>query len=108
MKLSKEQFVKYVNEYKRMQKEESEIIDALDVCPEWRPSGWLNSFYDFLDEMCELEPDPVIGTTLDWWVLETNFGKTNATIWVDGKEIELFDARALYDYLVDYEVKTRK
>lgn len=108
MKLSREQFVDYVNRYKKMREEEEEIINALDMNPEWKPSQWINSFYDFLDEMCELEPDPSIGTTLDWWVFETNFGDSESyiepIIITEDGTISLNSAGALYDYLMKYEV----
>ena len=108
MKLSKEQFIRYVNNYKRMSKEESEVIDALDVCPDWRPSGWVNSYYDLLSDMCELKEDPRYGTTLDWFCWETEFGKradmrviqmSDETSW------DITNAGILYDYLMKYEVE---
>lgn len=109
MKLSRNEFVKYVNKYKRMREEEDEILNVLDMGPEWRPSWWINSFYDFLSDMCELEEGPIYGTTLDWWVFETNFGDSYSfiepIITIGNETISLNSAEALYDYLMKYEVK---
>lgn len=109
MKLSRNEFVKYVNIYKKMLEEEDEILNVLDMGPEWKPGGWVSSFYDFLSDMCELEGDPTYGgSTLDWWVYETNFGDSNSAIEpviIFGNEtISLNSAEALYDYVMKYEV----
>ena len=107
MKLSKRQFINCINTYKLMRKQEEEILNALNMCPEWTPSEWINSYYDFIDEMCELEADPIYGTTLDWWVFETDFGRSQQIkpiITVDGVEYQLYDAGALYDCLMQTEV----
>ena len=109
MKLTKNQFIKYVNKFEEMLKQENDILDILKINPEWIPSEWINTYYDFLNDMCELEVDPLCGTTLDWWIFETNFGSKDSVIEpiiiVDGKSIGLDDASALYDYLMGYEVK---
>lgn len=96
--------------YHKMQDDESAIMDALDINPEWKPSEWLNAFYEILSDMCELEERTLeYGTTLDWWVFETNFGSEDGwaapMIMVYGENINLPDAGALYDYLMKYEVK---
>lgn len=75
MKLDKQQFCTAVNNYKSMLEEESEILDVLDAGIEWKPSGWINTYYELLSEVCELEEDPMIGTDLDWFCFETDFGR---------------------------------
>lgn len=107
MRLSKEEFVTYVNRYEQMLKEEDVIITNLDVNPEWKPSGWLNSFYDLLHDMCELKEDVIYGTTLDWFCWETEFGKREDMRLIqnrDGKTWDIYDAAALYDYIMEVEV----
>ena len=108
MKLSKEQFVEYVNRYEQMLKEEYVIMDVLDASPEWKPSGWLNSFYDLLSDMCELKEDIICGSTLDWFCWETEFGEREDMRVIevsDGIKWDITDAGVLYDYLMEYEVE---
>ena len=111
MKLNKVQFINCINRYKLMRKQEEEIINALDMSPEWIPSEWINSYYDFLEEMCELEMGPsYYETTLDWWIFETDFGKSKQIepiITVEGVEYQLYDAGALYDYLTQVEIANK-
>lgn len=75
MKLTKKQFVKYLTNYKKMLKDEEDIIDVLNTGPEWLPSTWVDNYYQFLSDMCEMHEDAVYGTTLDWYCYETNFGR---------------------------------
>ena len=110
MKLSKEQFVKYVNRYEQMLKQENEILNVLGGISEWAPSDWINSFYDLFSEMCELKESLVFGTSLNWFCFETDFGKENNIVEIKEKNgsvisvIEIDSAAALYDYLVTYEI----
>ena len=111
MKLNKVQFINCINRYKLMRQQEEEIINSLNIDPEWKPSEWINSYYDFLEEMCELEEDPTYGTILDWWVFETDFGR--GSYWIEPiitegeTSIELRDAGALYDYLTQVEIANK-
>ena len=75
MKLDKAQFCTAVNNYRSMLEEQEEILDVLNMSCEWKPHDWLNTYYELLTEMCELEEDPMIGTDLDWFCFETAFGK---------------------------------
>ena len=74
MKLDKYQFCTAVNNYKSMLDEENEMVDALGI-GEWKPLAWIDTYYDFLTEVSEVEEDPAVGTILDWFVFETDFGK---------------------------------
>lgn len=75
MKLDKRQFCIAVETYKEMMDEEEDIVQALDIGPEWKGAEWLQNYYDLLSDLCELEEDPYIGTDLDWFCYETNFGR---------------------------------
>ena len=75
MKLNKRQFCMAVETYQTMWEEESAIIDMLDLSPEWKCGEWVNNYYELLTELCELEEDSYIGTDLDWYCFETDFGK---------------------------------
>lgn len=108
MKLNKEQFIKHVNEYHEMLDKETQILNILGGVAEWEPREWLNNYYDFLSEMCELE-DSSNGTILDWFCFETNFGEDEPYILTeepDGAIVEIVidSAGVLYDYLVTYEI----
>lgn len=75
MKLSKIQFCTAVDAYKSMLAEEQMIQNALDISPVWVPGEWIQNYYELLSELCELEEDPYIGTDLDWFCFETDFGR---------------------------------
>ncbi len=103
MKLSKRQFCIAVNTYKEMLEEEEKLLDALDITPEWKPGEWINSYYELLTDLCELETDDLYGSDLDWFCFDTKFGtdkdmckvydtKTGLTGHVEGPEI-------LYDFI---------
>lgn len=75
MKLDKRQFCIAVDTYKSMLAEEQMIQNALDIGVEWVPGEWIHSYYELLSDLCELEEDPYVGTDLDWFCYETNFGR---------------------------------
>lgn len=108
MRLTKSEFIKYVDRYEQMLKEEYVIMDVLDASPEWKPSGWLNSFYDLLYDMCELKEDAICGSALDWFCWETEFGERGDMRVIevgDGIKWDITDAGVLYDYIMEYEVE---
>lgn len=75
MKLDKRQFCTAVDTYKTMLEEEHQMIDVLDISPDWKGSEWIENYYDLLSDLCELEEDPYVGTDLDWFCFETDFGE---------------------------------
>ena len=75
MKLDKRQFCIAVKTYKEMIDEEEAIAQVLDISPEWKGAEWIQNYYDLLSDLCELEADPYMGTDLDWFCFETNFGR---------------------------------
>ena len=101
MKLSKRQFCIAVRTYQSMQEEEREITTALGIV-EWNPSDWINDYYELLSDMCELEEDHNMGTILDWFVFETDFGrrKDYCKIYDEGKTWTIDSPEVLYDYIV--------
>lgn len=74
MKLSKHQFCVAVETYKEMMEEENDLINALDINPEWKPGHWIDRYYELLEDLCELEEDDLYGTDLDWFCFDTKFG----------------------------------
>ena len=75
MKLNKRQFCVAVETYKTMLEEEHQMINALNISPEWRGADWIANYYDLLTDLCELEEDPYVGTDLDWFCFEADFGR---------------------------------
>ena len=74
MKLDKRQFCTAVDTYKTMLEEEHQIIDVLDISPNWKGSEWINNYYELLTDLCELEEDGLYGNDLDWFCFDTKFG----------------------------------
>lgn len=74
MKLDKKQFCTAVNTYKTMLEEENQILDVLDMSPNWKCSEWINNYYELLTDLCELEKDDLFGSDLDWFCFDTKFG----------------------------------
>lgn len=107
MRLSKEQFCNYVNLYKQMLQEEDLIANVLGAQVEWTPGTWINNFYKLLSDMCELDSDSLIGTKLDWFCYETNFGQDdtmNTVIILDSngvKPIKVNSPEILYDLITE-------
>lgn len=108
MKLTKEQFVKYVNTYQRIVEEENQIWGSLNLTgSSWTPGEWVTEYYNLLSDLCELDEDNWMGTTLDWYCFETEFGRRNVTIYVKDTrtdqvyELKIKNAAALYDYITN-------
>ena len=74
MKLDKRQFCTAVDTFKTMLEEEHQIIDVLDIGPEWRGGDWIQNYYELLTDLCELEEDDLYGSDLDWFCFDTKFG----------------------------------
>ena len=103
MQLDKRQFCIAVDTYKTMMEEEQQIVDVLNISPEWKGADWIENYYDLLSDLCDLEINPLYGTDLDWFCYETDFGRkkdyckiydqdTGLTWTIESPEI-------LYDYL---------
>ena len=75
MKLNKYQFCTAVKTYESMLEELNQITQALDISSDWRGAEWVNNYYELLTELCELDEDPYLGTELDWFCYETEFGQ---------------------------------
>ena len=103
MKLNKQQFCTAVDTYKSMLEEEDELINVLDICPEWKPGTWIQNYYELLAELCELEDYEYIGTDLDWFCFETNFGRRKDMCKVydheTGLSWNITDPEILYDFI---------
>jgi hypothetical protein len=107
MKLSKSQFCTAVRNYRSMLEEEHEILDVLGIGSDWIPSDWINTYYELLSEVCELEKNPLIGTDLDWFCFETSFGKYKDMCQVfdnnTGRTWTIETPEVLYDFITRNE-----
>ena len=102
MRLDKRQFCIAVETYKSMIEEEREIADVLNI-GEWQPSEWINNYYELLAELCELETDPYVGTDLDWFCFDTDFGRKKDMNKIfdseTGRTWTINSPEILYDYI---------
>lgn len=104
MKLNKKEFYTAVNTYRSMLEEENKLIDALDISPEWKPGEWINNYYEFLSDMCELEENPTYGTILDWFCYDMDFGRDKDSKIYDGNKTWVINSpEILYDYIIEVE-----
>ena len=103
MKLTKLQFVNYVNTYEEMLKESNKVASSLGIV-EWVPDQWVSNYYEMLSDMCELYEDSIVGTILDWFCFETDFGANTEMnkIYEEGHEWpwRIESAEILYDYIM--------
>ena len=102
MKLNKKQFCMAVKNYQTMLEEEKQITNVLDIGPEWKGAEWINNYYELLEDLCELEEDPYMGTDLAWFCYETDFGREEdyCKIFDEGKTWRITSPEILYDFIV--------
>ncbi len=107
MKLNKRQFCEAVNTYREMLEQDYKYSERLSISPDWGPGEWIGNYYRLLSDLCELEEDIYVGTTLDWFCHETNFGKDKTTNKIfDGYKTWRIDSpEILYDYLMEVELQ---
>lgn len=74
MRLTKGEFCTAVDTYKSMLEEEREIVETLNI-GEWKPAWWIDSYYELLTDLCDLEANAFVGTDLDWFCFDANFGE---------------------------------
>lgn len=104
MRLSEDEFVKYVNRLQDMVAQENEICDAMGCAPEWTPGSWISSYYELLEAMCELKEDKIMGTILSWYCWELDFGFKGLHAYKVGDEwYDILDAGDLWDYIQKVE-----
>lgn len=101
MRLTKEEFCKYVNKFEEMMKEESDLLEALRANPEWKPGSWISAYYNLLINMCDLEDRNPIGNDLSYYCFELDFGRkwVPETITVDGVDIPCSNLDELWELI---------
>ena len=104
MRLTKSEFCEYIDTYEKMLTEESEAYDSLHVYGEWVGMGWVNNYYNLFHDMCELKENEYMGTLVDWYCFETEFGYKNPKLTVNEEEVVIKNPSDLYDYIMEHEV----
>ena len=103
MKLNKRQFCIAVDTFKTMLEEERQIIDVLDIGPEWKGGDWIQNYYELLTDLCEFEEDPIYGNDLNWFCFDTDFGRKEDYCKVfdneTGRTWTIRDPEILYDFI---------
>ena len=95
-----------------MCEQEKKISDALNM-GEWVGTEWLENYYEFLLDLCELDEEDGYMNDLDWFIFETDFGrKKDYTAMYDtytGKTWRINSPEILYDYITrEYQETMQK
>lgn len=108
MRLSKSEFISYLNKYKDMYDQLEKVEDALNCSVDTTFSKWIDEYYNFLSDMCGL-PEGAYGTMLDYYCFERDFGERCVITEADGTEYKISTPAELYDFLVEtYESEYQK
>lgn len=103
MRLTKEEFVYYVNEFEELNNINNACANALDIRGDWVYDKLIMKYYDLLHNMCDFtEDDNDTESLLDWYCFETDFGKDdNAVILEDDDTERVIDTpEKLYELIM--------
>ena len=109
--LTKEEFVKYLNQIQRGIKRRKDFNDAVDKICDGYPvvmlgNEWLDTSLTLLSKLMNDEPDQH-GTMLEWWLWGISDGEKFIYIYhkngVDKIKISVNTPEELYDYLANKE-----
>lgn len=104
MRLTKEEFCTAVDKFEQMCKEEHDLLTALGTGPEWKPALWISTYYDFLNDMCDFNPEHETieyGNDLDYYCFELDFGHKwePGMITIDDEDIPCRNAEELWNLI---------
>ena len=97
MRLTKDEFINCVKTFKEMYDEESNILNALDSSPDWKPGNWVINYYNMMSMLCDFteeQYEDVCGTPLDYYCWELDFGTS------ENSDIKSVDD--LYEYIIKH------
>ena len=108
MKLSKEEFVTYINNLKSFYDyyEHVYIIShgSINILDSNNTSKVIQSYIDMLEKLMEVEKYPIIGSDIQYFVHELDFGTSDiaheAIKLENGEIVDVSSIEKLYDYLV--------
>ena len=97
MRFTESEFIDAITLYEKMYREEDQIINAMDINPEWVPGEWISNYYNIIREMCDFAEEDY-DTALEFYCYELDFGKewTLGRYIVDGKDVPLRDPYDLW------------
>lgn len=103
MRLSKEEFIKAINTFRDISREENKAASSLGIV-EWKPMNWVNSYYELLLALCDFSEEELSdpsGTWLDYFCWELDFGALwkFGCVTIDGKDFPLQTAEDLWNLL---------
>ena len=113
--LSKEEFVKVINELeKRVRFEVSleELYNDFGGSAPWSPNGRLmDEIIHTLNVMFDLEETSTYGSDIDYFVYDLDFGQNPDDLYIEdeeGNKTYLTTAEELYDYIMEQKEKENK
>ena len=114
-KLSKEEFVKVINEIERWFKFRdalNEVYGDYDGEAPWDPSGILvDKMVHLLNVMFDLEETITFGSDIDYFIFELDFGRNPDDLYIEeknGNKIYISSAEELYDWIITHPKKEDK
>ena len=104
---NREQFKDFIAAIRRAQEKEEKVNEAFKLIwddeqeqyPPFYISPLWTVVYDAFNMMFGVEDIEGVGNELAWWLDETPTNE--ARYWIDGKEYNVSDIDAFYDYLVE-------
>lgn len=116
--ISKNKFVKIINTLKDYSKRQENLNKAMDALSNAYGEAFSNSFYplnkyesiiiDLLNMEFNLKSNEYVGTDLDYFVYELNYGKQYKPGCIqdaNGTNIDISTPGKLYDYLISLQDK---
>lgn len=111
MKISRNDFIKYLKRFLEYKTREDHLCDALsDYCEDF----WIYHPKDIesliIDLLIELTGDNKEDSIIEYWMYELDAGKSwqpNTITDENGNDIKLQTSNDLYDYLVKYDERKR-
>lgn len=114
-KLSKEEFVKVINEIERQFKFRdalNEVYEDYDGTAPWDPSSVLiDKMVHLLNVMFDLEETATFESDIDYFIFELDFGRNPDDLYIeekDGNKIYISSAEELYDWIIEHPKKENK
>ena len=106
--LSKEEFVKVINELEkgvRFEESLEELYNDFGGSAPWNPNGRLmDEIIHTLNVMFDLEETSTYGSDIDYFVYDLDFGQNPNELYLedeDGNEFFWHNAEELYDYITN-------
>lgn len=100
MRLTREEFINAIEIYKRMIAEEEFILNSFDINPEWTIGRWIAEYLNLLNRVCDLPKDEYLGTILDTFCFDMDFGTYNVEVQTAEATYRLDNPGALYDFIM--------